>query len=93
MLHVFLCYLLVTPGYLVVTGDYLVGTSGYFWLPLLLVTSGYFLLLLVTRFSNKELEITLVQITFLKSYSQVLAKGKMFLPFVDPSKFVFHCNF
>ena len=54
---VFPFYVLVTTSYLVDTSRYLVATSGYlivitsyFWL--LLVTSGYFSLLLVPRFSN-----------------------------------------
>ena len=53
----FPCYLLVptsylvdTSSYLVVTSAYLVATTGYFWLPV--VTSRYFLSLLVPRFSK-----------------------------------------
>ena len=44
------CFLLVTPGYLVVISGYLVVNTGYFLL--LPVTSDYFWLLLVPRFSN-----------------------------------------
>ena len=43
-------YLVFTCGYLVVTSGYLIATTGYFWL--LLVTSRYFSLLLLPRFSN-----------------------------------------
>ena len=43
-------YLVDTSGYLVVTSGYLITTTRYFWL--LLVTPGYFLLLLVPRFCN-----------------------------------------
>ena len=43
-------YLVDTSSYLVVTSGYLITTTRYFWL--LLVTPGYFLLLLVPRFCN-----------------------------------------
>ena len=45
-------YLVDTSGYLVVTSGYLIATTGYFCL--LLVTSRYFSLLLVPRFSNND---------------------------------------
>ena len=45
-------YLVDTNDYLVVTTGYLIATTGYFWLPL--ITSAYFSLLLVPRFSNNE---------------------------------------
>ena len=51
-------YLVVTSGYLVVTSGYLIATAGYFWL--FLVTSRYFLLLLVPRFSNNVIIILYV---------------------------------
>ena len=49
MLLVLPCYLLVTPGYLAVSSGFWL-LNRYYWL--LLVTSGYFSLLLVPRFSN-----------------------------------------
>ena len=45
-------YLIVTCGYLVVASGYLIATTGYFWLRL--VTSRYFSLLSVPRFSNND---------------------------------------
>ena len=43
-------YLVNTCGYLDVTSGYLIATAGCLWL--FLVTSGYFLLLLVPHFSK-----------------------------------------
>ena len=43
-------YLVDTSGWLAVSSGYLIATTGYFWL--LLITSIYFSVLVVPRFSN-----------------------------------------
>ena len=62
-------YLVDTTGFLVVGSGYLIAATGLFWL--LLVTSRYFLLLLVTCFSNIEARISLLGLTHTASYQRV----------------------
>ena len=78
-------YLLVTTGYLVdtigclvITSGYLIATTCYFWL--LLVTSRYFSLLLVPRFSNnrKNFNKSKLEETLKQSFSFFL-RGRRFL--------------
>ena len=73
------CYILVIPGYLVVASGYLVIISDY-WIvttdnfSLLLVTSGYFSLLLVLRFSDNSSLSLPIKLFFSKYYEKAHIK-------------------